>query len=472
VTYPNILVLDYLRRTGKSNPEILLKTQSYLNVGYQRLLTFEVPGGGFDWYGRPPAKLLLTAYALLMLRDMSRVWDVDPQLIERTVEHLVRRQHPHGSWELDTPIGTWSGLASSVPVTAFVTWALAERGEDQAAEPVRRGLAWLSDRLDEVHEPYFLALIANAFVAAQPDHPIARGLLDRLAGMARGDERTAWWENGVETITYSTGPTAKIETTALVAYAFLRANRHVDLADRAIHYLIRNKDSFGTWHSTQATILSLRAMLAALRPQAAASRGTVTVILNGEPVSRIELTPENDDVVQQVDLGPRVRLGENVVELRAEGEIHALYQVTGRYYLPWPLVPRPQRAEEPLRITVSYDKTELAAYDTITQSVRVENLSESVANMVLVDLGIPPGFQVVAEDLEEARGSRLIDRFEITGRQVILYLDALSPQRPFLLRYRLRARYPVRAQAPRAVAYEYYDPESRGEAPPVLLTVR
>jgi hypothetical protein len=40
-------------------------------------VSFEVAGGGFDWFGRPPANVTLTAYGLMEFRDMARVHDVD-----------------------------------------------------------------------------------------------------------------------------------------------------------------------------------------------------------------------------------------------------------------------------------------------------------------------------------------------------------------------------------------------------------
>ena len=51
--YPNILVVDYVKKARvASASETLMKAEQYLNVGYQKLLTFERPGGGFDWVGQ------------------------------------------------------------------------------------------------------------------------------------------------------------------------------------------------------------------------------------------------------------------------------------------------------------------------------------------------------------------------------------------------------------------------------------
>src|SRR6202023_2814324 len=47
-TYPNVLALDYLRRHKKSLPAVEAKARNFIHLGYQRLVSFEVPGGGFD----------------------------------------------------------------------------------------------------------------------------------------------------------------------------------------------------------------------------------------------------------------------------------------------------------------------------------------------------------------------------------------------------------------------------------------
>ena len=101
-TYPNVLALDYMKRTKKLTPEVHAKAEGYIANGYQRLLTFEVPGGGFSWFGQAPANKILTAYGLMEFNDMSKVSDVDPKLIERTHDWLARQQQPDGSWKPDT----------------------------------------------------------------------------------------------------------------------------------------------------------------------------------------------------------------------------------------------------------------------------------------------------------------------------------------------------------------------------------
>ena len=59
----------------------------------------------------------------------------------------------------------------------------------------------------------------------------------------------------------------------------------------------------------------------------------------------------------------------------------------------------------------------------------------------------------------------------VTSRLVILYLSDLRPGETRTFEYTLKARFPLRAKAPAAVAWEYYTPANRAESRPVELTV-
>src|SRR5207237_9701470 len=95
---------------------------------------FEVPGGGFDWFGRAPADLTLTAYGLMESEDMARVHPVDPALITRTRDWLLRRRLPDGSWDPEGQgLHGWGLRAggrdeSRLAATAYIAWAVFARG--------------------------------------------------------------------------------------------------------------------------------------------------------------------------------------------------------------------------------------------------------------------------------------------------------------------------------------------------------
>src|SRR5882672_11467411 len=107
--YPNILVVDYVKKARVANPKLLMKAENYLNVGYQKLLTFERPGGGFDWWGSGEPLVWLSAYGLQEFNDMSKVYPIDRGVIDRTQAWLMKQREPDGTW---SKIGAANALAA------------------------------------------------------------------------------------------------------------------------------------------------------------------------------------------------------------------------------------------------------------------------------------------------------------------------------------------------------------------------
>lgn len=50
---------------------MMLDIQGKLKDGYDRLITFRVPSGGYEWFGQSPANEALSAYGLLEFTDME-----------------------------------------------------------------------------------------------------------------------------------------------------------------------------------------------------------------------------------------------------------------------------------------------------------------------------------------------------------------------------------------------------------------
>src|SRR6202012_3003485 len=136
-TYPNVLALDYIKRTKKLTPEVHAKAEGFVANGYQRLLTFEVPGGGFSWFGSAPANKILTAYGLMEFADMAKVYSVDPKLIDRTQRWLASQQQPDGSWKPDSNFinegATNRFNTDPVRISAYIAWALESTGYQSPA---------------------------------------------------------------------------------------------------------------------------------------------------------------------------------------------------------------------------------------------------------------------------------------------------------------------------------------------------
>jgi hypothetical protein len=95
----------------------------------------------------------------------------------------------------------------------------------------------------------------------------------------------------------------------------------------------------------------------------------------------------------------------------------------------------------------------------------------------MIDLGIPPGFDLLSEDLQDyqeksaRQPSGRLEKFNMTATQAILYFNSIAPGGAVRLSFRLRAKYPIRARTFPSRAYEYYDPEVNSVAQPVHLEV-
>ena len=266
-----------------------------------------------------------------------------------------------------------------------------------------------------------------------------------------------------------------VETSALAAMAMMKAGLWPESVRQALSWLSREKSSCGTWGSTQATILAMRALLEG----SAASLGqefdsAITLVLNGEAVETFHVNKENSDVMKQIDLTQHLGPRENHIEFRQAPAGELPFQLagpTGFPTVPPVQVPEPSRpvSAEPLQIDLRYDRATLSVNDKLRCGVTVKNNTGQLINMAIVDLGIPPGFDVDTTAFEALQDKGNIAKFEATGNQVILYLREISNVQPLQFEYALRAKYPLRVQTPPSAVYEYYQPKNRAQTQSVIL---
>jgi len=472
VTYPNILVLDYLRGTKKITPEIEMKAEQYINVGYQRLVSYEVPGGGFDWFGNPPANRILTAYGLMEFYDMGKVFETDPNIVTRTQRWLINQQNKDGSWSPDACYlhqNSWNRIQKNRTLpTAYILWSLALTGYKGAE--LKKAALYITNNLGKEEDAYILAICGNAFVAYDPEGEITKNIFKKLLDEKIEEKDVVYWKSNIPTFTYAEGKGADIEATALATYALVRYNMYPNVVNKAITFLLQSKYAGGNWGSTQATVLALKCLLASLKGSVENVNAKVMVYVNGKSAESIELDKNNADLMFLVDLSEKTRKGNNDVTITVSGKGTPMYEIVSRYYIPWKLV-KPEDKKDILSILVEYDKTELEKNDIVTCNVNVKNNIIESANMVIVDLGIPPGFSVQTETLNKLVGEQ-IKKYNLTSRQIILYIERIDSGHPLKFSYNLKAKFPIKAKTPTSKVYKYYEPEVETVAEPVEIEVR
>jgi len=462
VTYPSILALDFLLRSKAVSPEVERKARAYIADGYQRLVSFEVPGGGFSLFGAAPASPTLTAYGLMELADMSRVSVVDEALISRTREWLYGKRTQTGGFKKAE-----SDTADSPLATAYATWALASFGTEKQPQAEPR-LAALLDYVEQTNlpgadDPYGLALRANALLAGGRGDK-AKLLLDKLASLAMRGEDGVHWTSSHTGVLYSYGTSLDVEVTGLAAHALARANRDGDLRAGALDWLVARKGSYGTWSTTQSTIAAMRALLDEAKP---APKGPqqITVTIDGEKVETYDMQPKARDVHHHVDLRRFSATGTHALELRATGEGDVSYQLVATHWLPWE---RPKPAA--LGLEVTYAANTVPVGSTTRVHARVSWNGKEPATMPLVEITVPPAFEAETSDLDAiVSKNHEVARWTLEHGKVTLYLTTLAPDKAVDISFALRALRPAKVVAAASTAYLYYRPEVRTETAPILV---
>ena len=461
-TYPSLLLLRNYKQTG-NDFRFRARAERYLNDGYSRLLNYSEEEGGFSYWGRGEPDVAVTAYALRFLMDASEVIQVDEDVIDRARDWLLKRQRPDGSWLAHQ---YWSGdelNRRSALLTAYVTHVLAinanrSKSADIKSGALKRAFDYLDQRTAEIDEPYLMASYALAALELK-DTTTARKIVEKLHSLAHSEGNTAYWSLETNTPFYGWGLAGRVETTALVVQALSAFEDDQKLINRGLVFLLKQKDRYGVWYSTQATINVLDAMMALLSTNKATDeRGSVAeIVVNGRTVQTVTIPPSHELIT--VNLSKFLSAGKNQVQIkRPSGGPFASVQAVANYYIPW------SNAREPkgdLRLLAQFDKTESNTTGEITCHVEAERVGFRGYGMLLAEIGLPPGVDVDRSSLETAMTSSgwSLTRYDILPDRVVVYLWPRAGGVKF--DFKFHPRFGLHAKTAASVLYDYYNPESR-----------
>ncbi len=456
---PDVEVLRYLKATDQSMPEVQAQAEYFINVGYQRQLTFQADDGGFAAFGGRQASLWLTAFVLSTFSIAREVRDIDESVLERAASMLAGRQKSDGSFRTDDFLihkEMDGGLSNIYAMAAYVTNALADFGGDSTSSTLQRAATYLRDgRSQAGGDPYSLSIAAVALGKVAGFEGVARAIVDGLLEVGKRDGIGIHWEP------------YPIETTGYVALALLAQDRPE--AASAVEWLSTQRNSLGGYgESTQDTVVAIRALTeAALRVRA--DLDVTLTVLDGEtPASTIRVDDSNYDVLQTVELPVGRASG---LSLRSEGTGNVGFQLAVGFHVPAEELPPPNDME----IDVVYDARRVEVDDLVDVRVRVlYSGAKERTGMTIVDIGVPTGFAAVRSTLDALVEAGTASRVDVAGRKVIVYLDGLDSGVPVEFGFQVRALYPVRAEAPVSKVFEYYDPDVQASirGKPVVISER
>ncbi|MDT7542272.1 MAG: hypothetical protein QOE33_2176 [Acidobacteriota bacterium] len=549
-TYPSLFVLRHYKRIGASDaglPPAAAKARDYLRQGYERLLSYHGADGGFTYWGRGESDVALTAYALRFLEDARELLEIDDSVLNSARAWLLKQQRPDGSWAAHHYPDTTDARGDAI-LTAYVARVLA-RGErktgdrpannaqavnssqlannaqptssaqttnganistntqprSQAATkpaertPFERALDYLARRSAEFDEPYLLSVYALALEDSGGSPEKIDAATKTLRTLARDEGDGSYFALETNTPFYGWGLAGRIETTALAVSALAKKDSSPDadaLVNRGLLFLLKNKDQYGVWYSTQATVSVLDALMN-LSPSPVLTPGaqtantltsnaqttdaqTAEVFVNGQSAGTISL-PASASLVAPItlDISRFVAAGPNRVEVQRAGsgaQTRATAQVVASYYVPWSQVEadgtlHSERSSRALRLGVEFDKTTARVGEEVSCHVEAERIGHRGYGMLLAEVGLPPGADVDRASLEHAMKSTGWDfsHYDLWPDRIVVYLWASAGGTKF--DFTFRPRFGLKAKSAASLIYDYYNPEARAQVQPASFTI-
>ncbi|MCK7589419.1 TonB-dependent receptor plug domain-containing protein [Subsaxibacter sp. CAU 1640] len=454
-TYPNILVLKYLKESGKNNPEIERKAMNFIKQGYNRLIGFETREGGFEWFGHTPPHETLTAYGILEFTEMKEIYSgVDQEMIDRTVKWLLSRKDGKGGFKKSEK-GYDSFASSPVDVAnAYIVYALSE-----AKLKIDIDLEFNTAYNDAINsnDTYIMALMTLASYNLNKQQKATLLLQKIKANIERYGFKDLPVEN---TITRSYGNAKNIETNALSLLALMKeGSENVALVAQGIEYLVaqRQHNRFG---STQSTAMALKALIEYTKQQKQViinSSDSVELSINGTALNRA-LKLNNLGVITIDGISDLLNSGKQNVSVRFTNPKTSFpYTLNVKWdnYVP------DSSNECLLNLKTTITEKDHRVGDNVSMSIEVSNVRNERLGMATAIIGIPSGTTAQPWQLKELLEQNKFAYYEVFDNYLVFYWKEFGPSETKNIRLDLKADIAGTYKAPASTVYLYYGDEHK-----------
>ncbi|OGQ24393.1 MAG: hypothetical protein A2138_06840, partial [Deltaproteobacteria bacterium RBG_16_71_12] len=461
--YPNVMILSYLEKNNVADVALVERASGLINTGYKKLVSFESPEKGYEWFGGNPGHEALTAYGLLQFIDMKAVYrDVDQGMIDRTAAWLKSRRDGKGGFQRNDRALDSFGRASPEVTNAYVMYALAGAGLTSGMDAELHAQAALAS---STQDAYLLALAANTLLDTPSLKDQGMQAAKKLAGL---QDASGAWTKADHSITRSGGANLHIETTALAIQALLKAGAPDEHVRKAVDWLTNNRGGYGQWGATQATVLALKSFIRYVEASGRTQGpGSVIVQVNGKNVGTASWEAGHKDPII-VDLpGEAFKPGKNDVRMLIDGRDQLPYSMAVSFRSNKPATSEQSK----VALTVAADKSSVKMGETIRVTATVKNKTGEGLPMTLARVGIPGGTSFQTWQLKELKDKGTVAFWETRAREVILYFRDLKPGEEKIVPIDLVADVPGQYQAPASSAYLYYTDEHKSWADPISATI-
>ncbi len=451
-SYPNLLVMDYLKTTEFEDKTILAKAENLLKRGYNRLIGFETPKKGYEWFGSAPGHEALTAYGLMQFVDMKSVCNyVDEKMIDRTSEWLLSTRDGKGNFSHNRrALHTWVGDTDIS--NAYIIYALSEAGYKDLKLEFESSF----QKVIKSGDSYMIALLANAALNNN-DLTKANQLLELLY---KEQQTSGNWIGKKYSVTQSGGKSFEIETTSLAVLAIMKSNNPDRSAlNKAIQFLIQSRSGYGNFGSTQATILALKAIAQYAKfSKRTQEDGTIEIFVNDKKVALRYYEQGESGAILLDGLEQFIGEGKQKVRVRFAGCKEALpYSLAVNWR-----TKTPQSSKKcKLKLDCKLLSSEVAVSDVVRMSVKLQNTKNQNLPMSMIKIGIPGGLSPQPWQLKELRDKNIIDFYEIFDNYLVFYFRQMTPEEIKQINLDLKADMAGEYEGAASCAYLYYTDENK-----------
>ncbi len=463
-SYPNAMILDYLKTTDSKDEKLLASAEGLLDRGYKRLTTFETKEKGYEWFGSNPGHEALTAYGLMQFYDMKKAGGkVDQKMIDRTAQWLMDRRDKKGGFEQNSRALDNFGRANKDIADAYIVYALAEAGFADIKEEFNASYKKAMDTKD----PYMLGLMANAAYKMGETQKADNAMKALYSKQAENGS----WTGASHSITYSTGQSLTIETTSLAIMGMLKsAGRDVGALTKSVQWLVGSRGGYGAFGNTQGTVLALKALTEYAKFSKKTSEdGSVEFYVDGKKIAERAWKKGDKEAIVLDGLEKQIKPGKHDLKVKYVGVSDPMpYSLA----VSWNTTLPASSKECTVDLRTKLSAKSVTVGETVRLTTTVANTKNEGIPSTMAIIGIPAGLTAQPWQLKELQEKKVFDYYEIIGNNIAVYYRCMAPGEKREINLDLKAEIPGEYDAPASSGYLYYTNEYKCWSAADRITVK
>lgn len=484
---PNIMILNYLKKTNRLKDTQRAKAMKNIETGYQRQLKYQRHDGSFSAFGNLDniGSVWLTAYVLKTFQRAKSIITVDENVIKQAADFIAQHSNSDGSIEevgmlYDKELK--SNSTSPSYLTAYSMIALLQQpiqgATDNLNSVLQRGLDNLESKMSDAianESPYDLAMITYALQLADRQEPADRAY-EQLWLKAQEANDMVWWERKKLTESKESGklineseselndfdivskeprkavvaqqPPLKpfvnltqqsshlltpdglsVEMTSLALMSTVRRGE-LERALPIVKWLTSQQNSNGGFASTQDTVLAIEALAAFAEANAALKQPqSVDIDLvypRGLTDGRSPIRRNNIEQLLISQTNSLVQQQTRLPDNTSWVQIRATGTGTAVVYVSWQYNLLVSAEKPAFYLNPIVDKTSNSNY--LQLSVCTYYKAGDSSNMAVMEVELPSGYVADVEALPGLRGTKHVKRVDTNNgdTKVIIYFDKVT----------------------------------------------